>query len=79
MQRFDLARILFGDWRSSAEAHIANAVHLAAVLFALWVAREQGMTGPSFDFITLTAIATTVVFGIGRLARTPKPAGSTEG
>lgn len=79
MQRFDLARILFGDWRSAAEAHVANAVHLVAVLFALWVAREQGMAGPTFDFISLTAIATTVVFGIGRLARTPKPANSTEG
>ncbi|HEX2562074.1 hypothetical protein [Phenylobacterium sp.] len=76
MQRIDLARILFGDWRSAAEAHVANAVHLVAVLFALWVAREQGMAGPTFDFITLTAIATTVVFGIGRLARTPKPARS---
>ena len=79
MQRFDLARILFGDWRSAAEAHIANAVHLLAVLFALWVARAQGMAGPTFDFISLTAIATTVVFGVGRLARTPKAASSPEG
>lgn len=79
MQRFNLARILFGDWRSAAEAHVANAVHLVAVLFALWVAREQGVAGPTFDFISLTAIATTVVFGIGRLARTPKTANSTGG
>lgn len=76
MQRPDLARILFGDWRSASEAHIANAVHLVAVLFALWVAREQGMTGATLDFITITAVVTTVVFGIGRLARTPRPADS---
>lgn len=78
MQHFDFARTLFGDWRSTAEAHVANAVHLLAVLFALWVAREQGIAGPTFDFISLTAIATTVVFGIGRLARTPKPADSAK-
>jgi hypothetical protein len=78
MQRFDLARILFGDWRTAAEAHIANAVHLLAVLFVLWVAREQGVSGPTFDFISMTAIVTTVVFGLGRLARTPRAADSTE-
>jgi hypothetical protein len=76
MQRFSLARFLFGDWRSAAEAHVANAIHLAAVLLALWVAKQQGFAGATFDFIAMTAIGTTVVFGLGRLARTPKPAAS---
>jgi hypothetical protein len=79
MKRFDLARFLFGDWRSAAEAHIANAVHLLAVLFALWVAREQGVSGPTFDFISISAMGTTAVFGLGRLARTPKPAETSKG
>ena len=74
MPRFSLARFLFGDWRSAAEAHVANAIHLAAVLIALWVAKAQGFAGPTFDFISMTAVGTTIVFGLGRLARTPKPA-----
>ncbi|HEY9217503.1 MAG TPA: hypothetical protein VIO94_05590 [Phenylobacterium sp.] len=73
MQRIDLARLLFGDWRTATEAHVANAVHLAVVLFALFVAQRQGMSGPTFEFISMSAIATTVLFGLGRLARTPKP------
>lgn len=78
MQRFDLARFLFGDWRSAAEAHVANAIHLAAVLLALWAAQQKGMAGPTFDFVALSAIVTTIVFGVGRLARTPRTATSSE-
>ncbi len=72
MQPSALARFLFGDWRSAAEAHVANAIHLAAVLLALWFAREKGFGGPTFDFVSMTAIGATVLFGLGRLARTPK-------
>jgi hypothetical protein len=67
----DLGRLLFGDWRSAREAHIVNAIHLALVLAGLAYARlVEGMSGPTFDFIALSAIGTVVVFGIGRLART---------
>lgn len=79
MPKFNLARFLFGDWRSASEAHVANAIHLAAVLIALWVAKAQGFSGSTFEFISITAIGTTVVFGLGRLARTPKPAASPKG
>jgi hypothetical protein len=44
----------------------------------LWVAKAQGFQGPTFEFISMTAIGTTVVFGLGRLARTPKAQASTK-
>lgn len=76
MQRIDLLKLVFGSWRTAQEAHIANAVHLVLVLAGLAYARmEEGMGGPAFDFIAVTAIATAVVFGVVRLMRVERAAG----